>query len=83
MPDVYVHNLGSMKSFHGVQAGNIYQYLLKTKIGKVRLFDLVEKRANLFFSRNHIYCLLLLTWFSKATSSALFNNLSAPELRII
>jgi hypothetical protein len=36
MPDVYVHNLGSMKSFHGVQAGNIYQYLLKTKIGKVR-----------------------------------------------
>lgn len=38
MLDVYVHNLLSMKSFHGVLAGNVYQCLLKTNIGKVSFF---------------------------------------------
>ena len=37
MLEVYVHNLWSMKSFHGVLAGNIYHCLLKTNIGKVSL----------------------------------------------
>jgi hypothetical protein len=39
MLEVYAHNLLSMKSFHGVLAGNVYQCLLKTNIGKVRLLS--------------------------------------------
>jgi hypothetical protein len=35
MLDVYVHNLLSMKIFHGVLAGNVHEYSLKSRIGKV------------------------------------------------
>src|SRR6266508_3497559 len=35
MLDVSVHNLLSIKIFHGVLAGNVHEYSLKSPIGKV------------------------------------------------
>ena len=35
--DVYVHNLLSMKSFHGVLSENVHECSLKPSIGKVRI----------------------------------------------
>ena len=38
MLDVCIYNPWSMKSFHGVSAGNVHKCLPKTSIGKVRTF---------------------------------------------
>jgi hypothetical protein len=40
MLDVYVPNLSSMESFHGVLAGNAHEYPLKSRIGKARELNL-------------------------------------------
>ena len=37
MLDVYVHNLLNMKRFHALQARNVHECLLQSRIGKVRI----------------------------------------------
>jgi putative ABC transport system substrate-binding protein len=45
MPDVCVHNHWSMKSFHGVSTGNVHEYSLKSRIGKVSIIVLLVAGA--------------------------------------
>src|SRR4030095_10941748 len=42
IPDMYVPNLLSMKSYHVVLAGNTHEYSLTSHIGKVRIIDTIR-----------------------------------------
>src|SRR5262249_8673908 len=41
-----VHKPLRMKNFHGVSAGNVHEYLLKSRIGKVSVFHYTPKHAS-------------------------------------
>src|SRR3989442_14222162 len=52
--DMYVHNLLSMKSFHGALAGKVHECLLTLSIGRVRSITpaVIEERLRTAFPRH-------------------------------
>ena len=72
MLDVYVHNLLSMKHFHGVSAGNPHECSLKLSIGKVRI-----KYLSIHKSRKYDYCRIDIEGWEdilKATKNIFLNS---------